>query len=129
MSFGRKERGGRDGDFSKQGWFILEGKSVIGRSFSGLTSLRKYRNIINRSRKRGHDLMTSLAAGDGTHRKKQKINDIRISRYVQKSFIKLGDTVEVSYRDQIDEANEHTIHEAMSASKVTIIDGQALMFE
>ena len=73
--------------------------------------------------------MTSLAAGDGTHRKKQKINDIRISRYVQKSFIKLGDTVEVSYRDQIDEANEHTIHEAMSASKVTIIDGQALIFE
>ncbi len=57
------------------------------------------------------------------------LNDIRISRYVQKNYVKLGDTVEVLYRDQIDEENEHTIREATSASKVTIIDGKAYIFE
>ena len=43
--------------------------------------------------------------------------------------VKVGDTVEVLYRDQMGEENDHTIREATSASKVTIIDGQALIFE
>ena len=57
------------------------------------------------------------------------LNDIRISRYVQKNYVKVGDMVEVLYRDQIDEVNEHTIREATSALKVTIIDGKAYIFE
>ena len=57
------------------------------------------------------------------------LNDIRISRYVQKNYVKLGDTVEVLYRDQINEESDHTICEATSASKVTIIDGKAYIFE
>ena len=57
------------------------------------------------------------------------LNDIRISRYVQKNYVKVGDMVEVLYRDQIDEENDNTIREAMSASKVTIIDGKAYIFE
>ena len=57
------------------------------------------------------------------------LNDIRISRYVQKNYVKVGDTVEVLYRDQMGEENDHTIREATSALKVTIIDGQALIFE
>ncbi len=57
------------------------------------------------------------------------LNDLRISRYVQMNLIKAGDTVEVLYRGQMDEENDHTIREATYASKVTIIDGEALIFE
>lgn len=57
------------------------------------------------------------------------LNDVRISRYVQMNVIKAGDTVEVLYRGQMDEENDHAIREATYASKVTIIDGEALIFE
>lgn len=57
------------------------------------------------------------------------LNDIRISRYVQKNYVRVGDTVEILFRDQIDKENDHTISEAMSVSKVTIIDGKAYIFE
>ena len=57
------------------------------------------------------------------------LNDLRISRYVQKNFIKVGDTVEVLYRDQVDEENDPTIREATYASKVTIIEGKAYVPE
>ena len=57
------------------------------------------------------------------------LNDLRISRYVQMNLIKAGDMVEVLYRGQIDEENDHAIREATYASKVTIIDGEAIIFE
>ncbi len=57
------------------------------------------------------------------------LNDLRISRYVQMNLIKAGDMVEVLYRGQMDEENDHAIREATYASKVTIIDGEALIFE
>lgn len=57
------------------------------------------------------------------------LNDLRISRYVQMNLIKAGDMVEVLYRGQMEEENDHAIREATYASKVTIIDGEALIFE
>ncbi len=57
------------------------------------------------------------------------LNDLRISRYVQMNLIKAGDMVEVLYRGQMDEENDHAIREATYASKVTIIDGEAYIFE
>ena len=48
------------------------------------------------------------------------LNDIRISRYVDKNIIKLGDTVEISYSGEIDKENENTIIGALSISDVNI---------
>lgn len=57
------------------------------------------------------------------------LNDLRISRYVQMNLIKAGDMVEVLYRGQMDEENDHAIREATYASKVTIVEGKAYIPE
>ena len=49
------------------------------------------------------------------------INDIRISRYVDKAVIKVGDTVQISYEGEIDEENSNTISNAFSISDVDIL--------
>lgn len=48
------------------------------------------------------------------------INDIRISRYVDRAVIKVGDTVQISYEGEIDEENSNTISNAFSISDVDI---------
>ena len=57
------------------------------------------------------------------------LNDVQISRYVQLKQIKVGDTAEILYHDEIDEAHDHTIDSATSASKVTILYGNAFLLE
>ena len=49
------------------------------------------------------------------------INDIRISRYVDRDIIDVGDTVEISYNGEIDEQNSNTISNAFSISDVDIL--------
>ena len=49
------------------------------------------------------------------------INDIRISRYVDRAVIKVGDTVQISYEGEIDEENSNTISNAFSISDVDIL--------
>ena len=49
------------------------------------------------------------------------INDIRISRYVDRDVIKVGDTVQISYEGEIDEKNTNTISNAFSISDVDIL--------
>lgn len=58
---------------------------------------------------------------------KVMLNDLRISRYVNYGVVKVGDTVQISYEEEIDETN--TVKNAISASKVTIFDGDALIPE
>lgn len=48
------------------------------------------------------------------------VNDLRISRYVDCGVIKTGDVVQISYHGEI---NDNTIEGAISASEVTISDG------
>ena len=49
------------------------------------------------------------------------INDIRISRYVDRAVVKVGDTVEISYNGEIEEQNSNTISSAFSISDVDIL--------
>ncbi len=49
------------------------------------------------------------------------INDIRISRYVNKAIVKFGDIVQISYEGEIDEQNSNTISSAFSISDVDIL--------
>ncbi len=49
------------------------------------------------------------------------INDIRISRYVDRDIIDVGDTVKISYNGEIDEQNSNTISNAFSISDVDIL--------
>jgi len=49
------------------------------------------------------------------------INDIRISRYIDKAIIKVNDTVQISYEGEIDKQNSNTISTAISISEVDII--------
>ncbi len=49
------------------------------------------------------------------------INDIRISRYVDRDIIKVGDIVQISYNGEIDEQNSNTISNAFSISDVDIL--------
>ncbi len=49
------------------------------------------------------------------------VNDIRISRYVDRDIIKVGDTVEISYNGEIDKENSNTISSAFSVSDVDIL--------
>lgn len=55
------------------------------------------------------------------------LNDIRISRYVDNDVIKLNDTVQISYKGQIDENN--IIDTAVSASQAMISDGEVFIPE
>ncbi len=48
------------------------------------------------------------------------VNDIRISRYVDRAIVEVGDTVEISYNGEIDEQNSNTISSAFSISDVNI---------
>ncbi len=48
------------------------------------------------------------------------LNNIRISRYVDKNMIKAGDIVQVSYNGEIDKNNENTITDAFSISDIHI---------
>ncbi len=49
------------------------------------------------------------------------INDIRISRYVDRDIIKVGDIVQISYNGEINEQNSNTISNAFSISDVDIL--------
>lgn len=49
------------------------------------------------------------------------INDIRISRYVDKDIIKIGDNLQISYNGEIDEQNSNTISSAFSISDIDIV--------
>ena len=53
------------------------------------------------------------------------INDIRISRYVDKDIIKIGDNLQISYNGEIDEQNSNTISSAFSISDVNIVYGNS----
>lgn len=55
------------------------------------------------------------------------LNDIRISRYVDNDVIKVNDTVQITYKGQIDENN--IIDTAVSASQAMISDGDVLIPE
>ncbi len=55
------------------------------------------------------------------------LNDISISRYVDNDVIKVNDTVQITYKEQIDENN--IIGTAMSASQAMISDGDVLIPE
>lgn len=55
------------------------------------------------------------------------LNDIRISRYVDNDVIKVNDTVQITYKGQIDENN--IIDTAMSASQAMISDGEVFIPE
>jgi len=55
------------------------------------------------------------------------LNDLRISRYVDHQIIKVGDTVQITYDDDIDSTN--TIDTAISASEVEISGRDALVPE
>ncbi len=48
------------------------------------------------------------------------LNDIRISRYIDRNIIKLGDIVQVSYSGEIDKENENTITGVFDISDVHI---------
>ncbi len=48
------------------------------------------------------------------------LNDIRISRYIDRKIISVGDTVQVSYEGEIDEQNSNTVSSAFSISDVHI---------
>lgn len=49
------------------------------------------------------------------------INDIRISRYVDRDIVKIGDNVQISYDGEIDEQNSNTISSAFSISDINIV--------
>ncbi len=51
------------------------------------------------------------------------LNNLRINRYVDDNRIKVGDTVEIVYKNSIDTTNGYVIDSAISASNVTILDG------
>lgn len=55
------------------------------------------------------------------------LNDLRISRYVDYSIIKVGNTVQIAYEGKINQAN--TIDSAISASYVTILGEDAVILE
>lgn len=48
------------------------------------------------------------------------LEDIRVSRYIDRNIIKLGDIVEISYSGEIDKENENTITDALAISHVHI---------
>ena len=49
-----------------------------------------------------------------------QLNDVRISRYVDRRIIKVGDTVRVTYDGEIDNQNSNTIGSADTISKVKV---------
>lgn len=55
------------------------------------------------------------------------LNDLRISRYIDKSVAGSGDTVQILYDGKIDD--ENTIDSATSLSKVKISDGDLYILE
>lgn len=55
------------------------------------------------------------------------LNDLCISRYVDHRVVKVGDTVQISYKGEIDETNGNTIAGAISASKATISGGDVFI--
>jgi len=55
------------------------------------------------------------------------LKDLRISRYVDNEIVKVGDTVQIIFEGEIDDAN--TIDGAVSAYQVTISGGDVLIFE
>ena len=55
------------------------------------------------------------------------LNDLRISRYVDNEIVKVGDTVQIIFEGEIDDAN--TIDTAISAYEVKISGGDALIPE
>ena len=57
------------------------------------------------------------------------LNDLRISRYVDHGIVKAGDTVQISYEGEIDEANANTIAGAISASQAIISNGDVTIPE
>lgn len=57
------------------------------------------------------------------------LNDLRISRYVERKIVKVGDTVQITYEGEIDEANGNTINSAISVSKAFISSGVVLIPE
>ena len=57
------------------------------------------------------------------------LDDIRLSRYVEYGVIGVGDTVQVSYKGELDAENGNVIADAVSLDKATIRDGDALIFE
>ena len=48
------------------------------------------------------------------------INDLRISRYVDNEIVKVGNTVQIVYEDEIDYSNDNSIVSAVLAAVVTI---------
>ena len=55
------------------------------------------------------------------------LNDLRISRYVDNEIVKVGDTVQIIFEGEIDDAN--TIDTAISASEVILSGGDVLIPE
>ena len=49
-----------------------------------------------------------------------QLNDVRISRYVDRRIIKVGDTVRVTYDGEVDNQNSNTIGSADTISKVKV---------
>ena len=57
------------------------------------------------------------------------LNDLRVSRYVDKGLIDVKDTVQIGFKDKTDLQDENTIDSVVSISRVTISNGNALILE
>ena len=57
------------------------------------------------------------------------LNDLRVSRYVDKGLIDVKDTVQIGFKDKTDLQDENTIDSVVSISRVTISNGNTLILE
>ncbi len=57
------------------------------------------------------------------------LDDLRISRYVEREIVRVGDTVQISYRGEIDETDGNTVTGAVSLNKAYIYDGDVMVPE
>lgn len=55
------------------------------------------------------------------------LNDLRISRYVDRGVIEVGDTVQIAYEGEA--TKDNTVGDAVSLHKVSIVDGDVLIPE
>lgn len=57
------------------------------------------------------------------------LDDLRISRYVEREIVRVGDAVQISYRGEIDETDGNAVTGAVSLNKVFIYDGDVMIYE
>ena len=60
---------------------------------------------------------------------KVPLDDLRISRYVEREIVRVGETVQISYRGEIDGTDGNTVTGAVSLNKAYIYDGDVMVPE